>query len=122
MRIVYQLPTLAWFPQLVSFQRKLESSSMKNYYVYILANRKYGALYIGVTNDLVRRVHEHRQELSSSFTRRYGIHTLVYFEQTTEIESAIIRETNLKTWRRKWKIELIEQSNPGWRDLYLDLV
>ena len=95
---------------------------MKQYYVYILANRRYGALYIGVTNDLVRRVHEHREDLSSSFTSRYGIHALVHYEQTTDIESAIVRETNLKAWRRAWKIELIERTNPGWKDLYQDLV
>jgi len=121
MQEVYQLPKLACFLCTMSFQRRLESNTMKNYYIYILANRKYGALYIGVTNDLIRRVFEHRQGATSGFTSRYGIHMLVYFEQTTEIEAAIIRETNLKTWRRAWKIRLIERSNPEWKDLYLDL-
>ncbi len=95
---------------------------MKQFYVYILANRKYGALYIGVTNDLVRRVHEHRNDASSSFTSRYGIHRLVYFEHTSDIGAAIARESNLKAWRRAWKIELIERENPEWNDLYQGLL
>jgi len=93
-----------------------------NYYVYILASKKHGTLYIGVTNDLIKRVHEHKNDLVEGFTKKYGVHQLVYFEQTGSIESAITREKQLKKWRRQWKIELIEEKNPGWKDLYLDLV
>ena len=75
-------------------------------------------LYVGVTNDLVRRVYEHRMGLADGFTKKYGIHRLVYFEQHSEIEAAILREKRLKKWNRTWKIRLIEESNPNWDDLY----
>ena len=87
------------------------------YYVYILANRKHGTLYIGVTNDLVRRV-EHRSKAVRGFTRRYDITKLVWFEVYDDPTNAIEREKELKKWRRDWKINLIERSNPGWVDLY----
>jgi putative endonuclease len=93
-----------------------------NYYVYILANKKNGTLYIGVTNDLVKRVFEHKNDLVEGFTKKYGVHQLVYFEQTSDITSAITREKQIKKWRRQWKIELIEEKNPEWKDLFLDLV
>ncbi len=93
----------------------------KQYYVYILASRKYGALYIGVTGDLVGRVYIHRQELLHGHTSRYHIHTLVHFEIFTDPEAAIQREKQLKKWRRAWKMELIEKDNPGWADLYPDI-
>ena len=92
------------------------------YYVYILASKKNGTLYIGVTSDLIKRVYEHKNELVESFTQKYAIHNLVYFEITESIESAIMREKQLKKWNRAWKINLIEKSNPGWNDLYLDLI
>ena len=92
------------------------------YYVYILANKPNGTLYIGVTNDIVRRVHEHRSDAVDGFTKKYAVHTLVYFESGDSIEGAIAREKVLKKWRREWKRELIELENPTWRDLYGDLL
>jgi putative endonuclease len=90
----------------------------RGYYVYILASRIGGTLYIGVTNDLVRRVGEHRLELANGFTKKYGVHKLVYFEQFDDVENAISREKRLKKWNRVWKIRLIEELNPNWDDLY----
>jgi len=95
---------------------------MKTYYVYILASKRNGTLYIGVTNDLLRRVYEHKNNLISGFTEKYCVHRLVYYEQYSDIESALEREKHLKVWKRKWKIELIEKENPKWRDLYEDLM
>jgi putative endonuclease len=95
---------------------------MKSYYVYILASKRNGTLYIGVTNDLIRRVYEHKNNLARGFTSQYNVHLLVYYEQTIDIHSAITREKQLKKWKREWKIELIEKSNPRWQDLYGDLV
>ncbi|KJC37166.1 GIY-YIG nuclease [Bradyrhizobium sp. LTSP885] len=86
------------------------------YYVYLLASRKHGTLYLGVTSDIVRRVHEHRTKAAPGFTSRYGIDKLVWFE-IYEI-TAIAREKELKKWRRDWKIRLIEEQNPGWVDLF----
>jgi putative endonuclease len=94
---------------------------MKDYYVYILASKRNGTLYIGVTNDLVKRVYEHKNGLIEGFSKKYGVHMLVYYEQTNDSYSAIEREKRLKKWKRQWKIELIQKSNPGWRDLYFDL-
>jgi putative endonuclease len=90
----------------------------RSYYVYILASRIGGTLYIGVTNHLVRRFAEHRLELMKGFTKKYGVHKLVYFEQFDDIENAISREKRLKKWNRAWKIRLIEELNPNWDDLY----
>ena len=94
---------------------------MNAYYIYILASRRNGTLYIGVTNDLRKRVYEHKNNLIEGFTKRYGIHQLVYFEKTENIESAIKREKQLKAWKRAWKIRLIEDTNPTWKDLFKDL-
>ncbi len=91
------------------------------YFVYILTSKKNGTLYIGVTNDLVRRVHEHRTDAVSGFTKKYGVHQLVFYEATDNVEAAIVREKQMKEWKRAWKIELIENSNPDWRDLYPDI-
>ncbi len=88
------------------------------YWEYILASRIGGTLYIGVTNDLVRRVYEHREKLAEGFTRKYGVARLVYFEQHVDIEAAIRREKRLKRWNREWKIRLIEENNSNWDDLY----
>ena len=88
------------------------------YHVYILASRKHGALYIGVTNDLVRRAYQHKTHAAREFTSRYGIHLLVWFECYDDVLNAIAREKELKKWRREWKINLIESSNPEWVDLY----
>ncbi len=95
--------------------------SRKQYYIYILASKNDGILYIGVTSNLIRRVYEHRNDLVAGFTNKYHIHNLVYFETSEDIESAIAREKQLKKWNRAWKIALIEKANPGWRDLYIDL-
>lgn len=90
-----------------------------NYYVYILASSTNYTLYIGVTNNLLRRVYEHKNNLDTeSFTAKYGVHKLIYFEQTTDIRSALEREKQLKGWRRSKKNALIESTNPEWKDLY----
>ena len=91
---------------------------MNTYYVYILASKKNGVLYTGVTNNLVKRIYEHKENLIKGFTQKYFVHKLVYFEPTYNIESAITREKQIKNWRRQWKIELIEEQNPNWEDLY----
>jgi putative endonuclease len=94
----------------------------KRGYVYILANQPYGTIYIGVTTDLVKRVCEHNQELSpDSFTARYGVKRLVWYEVHAEIKDATTREKQLKKWERKWKIRLINSVNPYWRDLFDDI-
>ena len=90
---------------------------MKSYYVYIMASKRNGTLYVGVTNDLERRVYEHKTGIFDGFSKKYGIKTLVYFEATESIESAIQREKQLKNWKRQWKIDLIEENNPDWKDL-----
>jgi putative endonuclease len=95
---------------------------MKGGTVYILASKRNGTLYIGVTSDLAGRMHEHREELIPGFTRRYGIKTLVWYEHHVRIEDAIQREKNLKRWLRQWKLALIETSNPEWRDLYAEML
>ncbi len=94
---------------------------MRTYYVYIMASRRNGTLYIGVTNDLARRVYQHKHGLIDGFTKRYDVKLLVHFEVTDDIRAAIQREKNLKKWPRGWKIALIEEANPDWRDLYADL-
>ena len=91
-------------------------------FAYILASRPRGALYVGSTNDIAMRVHQHRLGLGSQFVKRYQIHRLVWFQQFDLVKSAILREKRLKHWLRQWKIELVEKSNPDWRDLYPDLV
>jgi putative endonuclease len=89
----------------------------KTYYVYIMASKQNGTLYIGVTNDLERRLYEHKNNLVKGFTSRYNVHQLVYYEDVNDIQSALQREKQLKRWTRKWKLELIETVNPEWRDL-----
>lgn len=91
---------------------------MNSYYIYILASQRNGTLYIGVTNDLVKRVWEHKSKVADGFTKKYGVDKLVYFEETSDVGSAIAREKQLKNWQRKWKLELIEGKNPNWEDLY----
>jgi putative endonuclease len=87
-----------------------------------MASRQSGMLYIGVTSKLIKRVYEHKNDLVKGFTNKYHIHNLVYFEVTEDINSALSREKQLKKWNREWKIDLIEKSSPGWRDLYCDLL
>ncbi len=93
-----------------------------SYYVYILAGRRNGTLYIGMTNDLIRRVGERKADFVDGFTKEHGVHKLVYFEQTDDPLSAIQREKQMKKWNRKWKLHLIEEANAYWRDLYAELV
>ena len=91
------------------------------YYVYILASRRNGTLYTGVTDNLARRTYEHRTGAVSGFTSRYGVKMLVYAESHNDVTEAITREKRIKRWRRAWKIGLIEKNNPGWRDLFDDI-
>lgn len=88
----------------------------------MLASKPWGSLYVGVTSELVKRVWEHRSDLVDGFTRRYQVHTLVWFEPHETMLSAIEREKAIKAWRRQWKLDLIQKTNPEWRDLYLDLL
>jgi putative endonuclease len=90
--------------------------------VYIMTNKRNGTLYIGVTSDLIKRVWEHKNNLVEGFTKRYGLHQLVWYELHETMESAIQREKRLKDWKRKWKLELIEGTNPNWQDLYDGIV
>ena len=90
--------------------------------VYILSNRRNGTLYIGVTSDLVRRVWQHKNHVVDGFSKKYGTDMLVWYEQHGDMESAILREKALKEWRRVWKLRLIEEMNPQWRDLYPEIV
>ncbi len=95
---------------------------MKGGYVYILASKTNGTLYVGVTSDLVKRVWEHKNDLVDGFTKRYGVHRLVWYEEHDTIEDAIAREKAIKRWRRQWKVRRIEQLNPAWRDLYEEII
>lgn len=90
--------------------------------VYILASRRRGTLYIGVTSNLAKRVWEHKQNLAEGFTKRYNVHDLVWYELHPTMPAAIQREKSLKEWRRQWKLNLIEKANPNWRDLSLDIL
>ena len=89
-----------------------------DYFVYLMASARNGTLYAGVTNNLIRRVYEHKQGLTEGFTNRYAVHHLVWFESTPSIEAAIHREKQVKNWKRQWKVAMIEKSNPTWMDLY----
>ena len=91
---------------------------MKKYYIYILASKKNGTLYIGVTSNLIKRTYEHKKHVEPGFTQKYNVHKSVYHEVYEEIYDAIERENCLKRWKREWKIKLIEKSNPDWDDLY----
>ena len=95
---------------------------MKQYYTYILASRKNGTLYIGVTSDLPKRIYEHKQNLIDGFTKKYNVHTLVYYEVHNDILEAITRERRIKKWNRRWKMRLIEKMNSEWKDLYYEIV
>jgi putative endonuclease len=94
----------------------------REYYVYILASRKHGTLYIGVTNDLIRRAYEHKMKVVPGFTKKYGVDKLVYFEIYDDPSTAIAREKQLKRWHRDWKLDLIEDKNPNWVDLSATLI
>jgi len=94
----------------------------ENFYIYIMASRCRGTLYVGVTSDLVKRVYEHRNGLVEGFTKKYDVCNLVYFEVAGDSEAAILREKQIKKWNRVWKLRLIEDRNPEWTDLYEDLL
>lgn len=95
---------------------------MKKYWVYILCSKKHGTLYIGVTNDIYRRAYEHKQKLVEGFSKKYAVTQLVHVEEFVDVREAISREKCLKKWNRSWKLRLIEEHNPEWKDLYDSLV
>ena len=90
--------------------------------MYLLASKRNGTLYAGVTSDLIKRVWEHKNDLVEGFTKRYGVHRLVWYEIHNSMESAIKREKSIKGWKRAWKLELIESGNPDWEDLYYTII
>ena len=92
------------------------------YFVYILTSKRHGTLYVGVTSNLAGRIYEHKKDLREGFTKKYGVHLLVWFEEYAYIQDAILREKRIKKWRRVWKIELIENVNPDWIDLFEQIV
>ena len=94
----------------------------KEYFIYILASRRNGTLYVGMTSNLIRRVYEHKQKVADGFTKKYNVNILVYYESGSGIKSALLREKQIKTWKRDWKLRLIEGLNPNWEDLYIKLV
>lgn len=94
---------------------------MKNYYLYILASQKNGTLYIGRTENLAKRIHDHKNNIAGSFTEKYAVKNLVYYEIYENPDDAASREINMKKWKRQWKIKLIEENNPEWDDLYYNL-
>jgi putative endonuclease len=93
----------------------------KRFYIYILASKRYGTLYIGVTSNLSKRIYEHKEKLADGFTKKYNIDRLVYYEIHETAESAFARESSLKNWKRDWKLKLISDFNPKWEDLYFKL-
>ena len=97
-------------------------SEQASYFVYMLASHRNGTLYVGVTNDLARRVAEHRDKFVPGFTRRYGVNILVWYEIHSDINDAIAREKQIKGWNRAWKLQLIEKDNSGWNDLTPDII
>lgn len=93
----------------------------KQYFVYILASKKYGTLYVGVTSNLIQRIYQHKEGLDEGFTKKHSVHHLAYYETHSDIYEAITREKRIKKWNRQWKINLIEQNNPQWVDLGTNL-
>jgi len=93
----------------------------ENFYVYILSSQRRGTLYVGVTSDLLKRLYEHKNGVVEGFTKRYGVHRLVYYEVAKDAEAALTRERQIKKWNRVWKLRLIEEHNPEWEDLYASL-
>ncbi len=95
---------------------------LHTYYVYLLASKRNGTLYTGVTNNLIRRIYEHKNDMTEGFTKKYRIHRLVYYEEFNNVNDAITREKRMKKWKRSWKIELIKSVNSKWRGLYGELL
>ena len=102
--------------------RNLGNFMSNQYHIYMLSNKLNGVLYIGVTNNLIRRVWEHKNHLVKGFTQQYKLDKLVWYEETSDVLTAIAREKQLKNWKRQWKIDLIEKQNPKWQDLYSDII
>ncbi len=102
-------------------QRNRVCNMTKQPSVYILASKKNGTLYIGVTSNFIQRIWQHKNNQTEGFTKKYNVHTLVYYEQHERMESAITREKKMKKWKRDWKIKLIEKGNPQWEDLWLKI-
>ena len=94
----------------------------KQFFVYILASKRNGTLYTGITSDLVKRVWQHKNNSVEGFTKKYNVKILVYYETYNDAESAITREKRIKKWRRAWKLKLIEEKNPHWKDLYYEII
>jgi putative endonuclease len=113
---------MVWGPVIPAKAGIQKASVNKQPAVYILASKRNGTLYIGVTSELVKRVWEHKNNMVEGFTKRYNVHRLIWYELHANMESAITREKRLKNWKRKWKLELIERSNPKWLDLYYKIV
>jgi putative endonuclease len=109
-------------PSLRGIRKISNNRATKDFWVYILASKPGGTLYVGVTNDLIRRTFEHREGLAPGFTKKYGVKSLVFYEQHDTAIAAIQREKNIKHWPREWKIDLIVSMNPEWRDLYEEIV
>ena len=95
---------------------------MKTYFVYILASGRNGTIYVGMTNNLIKRVYEHKNNLADGFTKKYDVHNLVYYELFNDVNEAIKREKRVKKWKRQWKLRLIDKMNPDWKDLYDELI
>ncbi len=95
---------------------------MKQFFVYMLSNKRNGTLYTSVSSDLIKRVYEHKNNLADGFTKKYDVHRLIWYEIHKTAETAITREKQIKKWNRKWKLELIEEGNPDWKDLYDELM
>jgi len=108
-----------WIPAYAGMTCHRLFTMNEKYYVYILTNKRNGTLYIGMTNDVIRRVYEHKQKRIKGFTKKYGLSKLVHYEEYSFVNDAIVREKQLKTWKRNWKIQLIEKNNPKWLDLSL---
>jgi putative endonuclease len=119
----YHCPTaLTVIARLVRAISTTTMPKQKQYWVYIITNKKNGSLYIGVTSDLVKRIWQHKQKLVEGFSSRYNLTQLVYLESYNDVELAIRREKRLKKYKRQWKINLIEQENPEWNDLYQEII
>jgi putative endonuclease len=114
--------TYAVIPAKAGIQHRMIELFMTKSYVYILAGQRNGTLYVGVTSDLIKRVYEHKQNLIDGFTKKYSVHVLVYYEIHRAIEEAIAREKQIKKWNRQWKLRLIEEGNPEWKDLYDEII
>jgi len=116
------IPAHAGIHKIIKISAKVFMFQHKQYYVYILASRKNGTLYTGVTSDIIKRVYEHKNDLVEGFTKKYKVHELVYYEIFNSIEDAILKEKRIKKWKRNQKIELIEKENKEWKDLYNNLI